>query len=133
MSSPFPFFWPLTLLDLQDSSLTDLAKKYNVTLESIALQTRHILDTLNAAGHDVTEIFVSGGQTQNPVLMQRIADVCGVSIVLPGQSGEAAVVRGAAMLGRVAAEVSVNVGKEDVGELLWRIMVSNSLFDCCSC
>ena len=89
-----------------DRSLADLALKFNVTLEAIALQTRHIVDTLNAKGHSIQEICVSGGQAKNAPLMQLLADVCGVPVILPGLDGGTSVVLGAAMLGRFAAEVT---------------------------
>ncbi|CAE6478991.1 unnamed protein product [Rhizoctonia solani] len=119
-----------------DSGLGDLALKFNVTLEAIALQTRHIVETMNARGHTVRSIFMSGGQAANAKLMQLFADTIGVPVVLP-QSHSAAVVLGAAMLGRFAAEV-VAMGSdnqsyaeqkvaeeasEKTKEDLWKIMV----------
>ncbi|KAG8711493.1 hypothetical protein FRC08_015818 [Ceratobasidium sp. 394] len=117
-----------------DSGLSDLALKFNVTLEAIALQTRHIIETMNTRGHTVRSIFMSGGQAANTKLMQLFADVCDVPVVLP-QSHSAAVVLGAAMLGRFAAEVSTQaksqavsqkeaeVASEKTKEDLWKIMV----------
>ncbi|KAF8211569.1 Pentulose kinase [Mycena galopus ATCC 62051] len=109
---------------LLDASLVDLARKYHLTLEAIALQTRHIVDTLNAAGHEVREVYMSGGQATNGVLMQLFADVCGVGVVLPYEHS-GAVVRGAAVLGRFAAEVAGQggMGEREQDEMLWRIMV----------
>jgi ribulose kinase len=43
-----------------DDSLNDLARKFNVTLEAIALQTRHIVDEMNAKGHKIDSIYMSG-------------------------------------------------------------------------
>lgn len=109
-----------------DSTLPDLARKYHLALESIALQTRHILDTLNAAGHDIRAVYMSGGQATNRVLMQLFADACGVPVVLPFEHS-GAVVRGAAVLGRFAAEAKAGqergMGEKEQDELLWRIMV----------
>ncbi|KAG8708073.1 hypothetical protein FRC09_001462 [Ceratobasidium sp. 395] len=117
-----------------DSGLSDLALKFNLTLEAIALQTRHIIETMNTRGHTVRSIFMSGGQAANAKLMQLFADVCDVPVVLP-QSHSAAVVLGAAMLGRFAAEVSTQgnsqavnqkeaeVASEKTKEDLWKIMV----------
>ncbi|KAG2056087.1 Pentulose kinase [Suillus hirtellus] len=99
-----------------DASIADLARKYYLTLEGIALQTRHIIDVLNAAGHDITSLYLSGGQVKNVVIMQLFADTCGIPVILPRSYSEA-VVLGAAMLGRIAAE-----GAKD-GEDMWRIMV----------
>ncbi|KAJ7725096.1 FGGY family of carbohydrate kinase [Mycena metata] len=111
-----------------DATLPDLARKYYLTLESIALQTRHIIDSLNAAGHSVWEIYISGGQATNGVLMRLFADVCGMGVVVPRKGEHAgAVVRGAAMLGRFAAEAAgkggAGMGEKEQGEALWRIMV----------
>ncbi len=87
-----------------DGSLSDLALKFNVTLEAIALQTRHIVDTLNAKGHSIQEIRTSGGQAKNAPLVQLLADLCGIPIILPGLDGGTSVVLGAAMPGRFAAD-----------------------------
>ncbi|KAF8898113.1 FGGY family of carbohydrate kinase [Gymnopilus junonius] len=84
-----------------DNSLTSLCKQYHATLLAIALQTRHIIDTLNGSGHQVTSIFMSGGQARNTLLMQLFADVCCMPVVLPANSDQA-VGLGAAMLGRLA-------------------------------
>ncbi|CCM03980.1 uncharacterized protein FIBRA_06136 [Fibroporia radiculosa] len=107
-----------------DATLGDLARKYNLTMEAIALQTRHIVDEMNAQGHEITAIYMSGGQAKNTALMRLFANTCGMPVVLPDNSG-AAVVLGAAMLGRVAAEVQKreHLNEEQVGEALWDIMV----------
>ena len=108
--------------------MTDLALKYHGTLLSIALQTRHILDTLNGAGHRVTSILMSGGQVTNKDLMRTFADVCGVYIILP-EDPSVPVVLGASMLGRLAhvmvmaKEEGKDIGKDDQAEKLWNIMV----------
>lgn len=58
--------------------------------------------------------------------MQMFADICYAGVVLPKDPG-GAVVLGAAILGRFAAEVkqkgTVRMGEEEQGEALWRIMV----------
>ncbi|KAJ7477167.1 hypothetical protein B0H11DRAFT_2030012 [Mycena galericulata] len=100
-----------------DSTLNDLARKYYLTLEAIALQTRHI-------GHSITTIYMSGGQAKNLLLMQLFADTCGMPIVLPFEHS-GAVVLGAAMLGRFAAETQRKpaLDEKEQGEVLWGIMV----------
>ncbi|KAG1722525.1 hypothetical protein EDB19DRAFT_1898194 [Suillus lakei] len=89
---------------------------YYLTLEAIALQTRHIVEALNTAGHDITSLYMSGGQAKNVVMMQLFADTCDIPVILPKSHSEA-VVLGAAMLGRIAAE-GVKVGED-----MWKIMV----------
>jgi len=103
-----------------DASIADLSKKYYLTLEAIALQTRHIIESMNIAGHEINSLYLSGGQARNAVLMQLFADVCGVPVVLPASYSEA-VVLGAAMLGRIAAE------KVTESEQMWKIMVEMTL------
>jgi len=53
-------------------------------LESIAFQTREVLDAVNAdSGVPLTELKVDGGATVNDLLMQFQADVLGVPVVRP--------------------------------------------------
>jgi hypothetical protein len=62
--------------------------------------------------------------------MRLLADVCHVHILLVGEDEEVVVARGAAMLGRFAAEVSKRGGVEAEAErakLLWDIMVNSTL------
>lgn len=116
-----------------DMSLSDLACKFNVTLEAIALQTRHIVDEMNAHGHEITALYLSGSQAKNMALMALLANCCGIEVVIPENPG-GAVVLGAAMLGRMAAEVAESGlhvhGKMDEkaqAERLWNIMVGSHL------
>ncbi|THH11285.1 hypothetical protein EW145_g762 [Phellinidium pouzarii] len=102
-----------------DSSLHDLARKFHLTLEAIALQTRHIVDTMNRSGHAITALYMSGGQAKNEKLMQLFADVMNMPVVLPASTADA-VSRGSAMLARFAAESQKGLQKTD---LLWEIMV----------
>jgi len=112
-----------------DHSLSDLALKYHATLVAIALQTRHILNSLNASGHAITTIHMSGSQAKNSILMQLFADACGMDVVIPDDPS-GAVVRGSAMLGRFAHETAARGGSSLAGkeqsEALWKIMVEMS-------
>ena len=107
-------------LVVQDDTINDLARKYNVTMEAIALQTKHIVDEMNGKGHEIRTIFISGGQSKNVALLQLLANTCDMPVVTP-HSSSTAVVTGAAMLGRFAAEAS-----EGNGGGLWDIMVRSS-------
>lgn len=108
---------------LQSDSLNDLARKYYLTLEAIALQTRHIVDEMNAKGHTITSIYMSGGQAKNIPMMQLFANACSMPVVLPANSG-LAVVLGSAMLGRFADEATKHTYTGDaIGENLWKCMV----------
>lgn len=100
-----------------DKSIDGLALYYYGTLESIALQTRQIIERMNESGHSISSIFMSGSQCQNDILMSLIASACGVPVLVP-RYVHAAVVHGAAMLGAKAAS-HAGGGK---GEELWDIM-----------
>lgn len=120
----------ITGLEL-DASLDDLAAKFSVTLEAIALQTRHIVETMNGKGHCIDSIYMSGSQAKNAPLMSLLATVLDMPIVLPPHPS-AAVVLGSAMLGRFAYEASQTHSIEtqadadraaEDGARLWDIMV----------
>lgn len=89
---------------LLDHGSNDLALKYYATLEAIALQTRHIIEAMNAKGHVIRRLYMSGGQVKNAVFMQLMADACGIEVQLP-YSHSASVVAGSAILGRFADEL----------------------------
>ena len=102
-----------------DKSTDNLALIYYATMEFIAMQTRQIIERMNESGHEITSIFMSGSQCQNPVLMTLMATVCNMSVLIP-RYVNAAVVHGAAMLGAKAA--SHNKGDGSEPESLWDIM-----------
>ena len=96
----------------------DLARKYALALEAITLQTRHIIDELNNAGHSIRTLHLSGSQAQNAELMRLLANTCNMPVVLP-RSHTTSVVLGAAMLGRFAA---IRDHPPDPATALWDIM-----------
>ena len=110
-----------------DRSLHDLARKFHLTLEALALQTRHIVDTMNRSGHEIRALYMSGGQAKNAMLMQLFANTCNMPVVLPKSGGDA-VVLGSAMLGRFAHRAGElgRMSAEDQAQALWSIMVSSS-------
>jgi glycerol kinase len=67
--------------------LTRFANKGHIAraaLESVAFQTREVLDAVNAdAGLDLEELRVDGGMAANDALMQFQADILGVPVVRP--------------------------------------------------
>lgn len=115
-----------------------MARKFNVALEAIVLQTRHIIDEMNKCGHEIKEIYMSGkdvlvfilgfersspgGQSRNLRLMQLLADACSLPVIIPSSaSNGTTVVLGSAILGRCAFEQH---GKALLSEeRLWQIMV----------
>lgn len=89
---------------------------------------------MNANGHVIDSIYMSGSQAKNAALMGLLATVLQMPIVIPPQPS-AAVVLGSAMLGRFAADMAgtldgpittqdqvVAVGQAH-GERLWDVMV----------
>jgi glycerol kinase len=67
--------------------LTRFANKGHIAraaLESVAFQTREVLDAVNAdAGVDLTELKVDGGMVANEALMQFQADILDVPVIRP--------------------------------------------------
>lgn len=93
-----------------DVSLDALAIEYLAACEFIGQQTRHIVETMQTAGHNLKAIFMSGGQCRNGLLMRLLADCTGLPIVIPRYI-DASVVFGTAMLGAVAAEDAIIYSK----------------------
>lgn len=104
-----------------DRSVEALALEYYSAMEFIALQTRHIVETMNEAGHTIKSIFMSGSQCQNEILVELIAAACGTPVVLPRYIN-AAVAHGAAMLGAKAATADAQGNTEG----LWSVMTRMS-------
>lgn len=86
-----------------DNSIDDLALQYLGACEFIAQQTRQIVEIMCKSGHNISSIFMSGGQCRNGLLMRLLADCTGLPIVIPRYI-DAAVVFGSALLGAVASE-----------------------------
>jgi FGGY-family pentulose kinase len=84
-----------------DDSVDALALLYLATVQAIAHGTRHIVDTMNAAGYRIDILVACGGDTKNPLFLREHADATGCSIVLPREPE--AVLLGAAILGAVAS------------------------------
>ncbi|KAM3563369.1 hypothetical protein MY1884_001282 [Beauveria asiatica] len=101
-----------------DKSTDNLALWYYATMEFIAFQTRQIIEQMNKSGHEISSIFMSGSQCQNPILMNLMATVCRMPVLIP-RYVHAAVVHGAAMLGAKAASHNEQ-GRNP--ESLWSIM-----------
>ena len=93
-------------LKLTDS-VDSLALLYLATIEAIAHGTRHIIDTMNRSGYNITTLMACGGDTKNPVFLREHADITGCRIVLPRESE--AVLVGSAVLGAVASGDQPNV------------------------
>lgn len=91
-----------------------LAIAYYGAVEFIGQQTRHIIESLNKAGHTVSQVYLSGGQCRNGLLTQIMATCTGMPVFTPKYI-DAAVVHGTAMLGaKAAAEASAKEKGEKV-------------------
>lgn len=77
-----------------------LARLYLATLQALAYGTRHIIERMNASGHQIERIVMCGGGTKNPYWLRENADATGCEIHLVSE--EDAVTLGAALLGAVA-------------------------------
>lgn len=58
------------------------AQVYRAAVEGVAYGTRQVIDSFDAAGIPVEEIFVSGGIRRNPLWLQTTADVLGRPLTL---------------------------------------------------
>uniref|UniRef100_A0A670XW36 FGGY carbohydrate kinase domain containing n=1 Tax=Pseudonaja textilis TaxID=8673 RepID=A0A670XW36_PSETE len=83
-------------------SLDDLALIYLATVQAIALGARHIVETMQVAGHHINTLFMCGGLSKNPLFVQMHADIIGMPVVL-AQEVES-VLMGAAILGACASK-----------------------------
>ncbi len=84
-----------------DASFDSLARLYERTAVAIVLGTRHILDALNATGYAIDHLHITGGHTQNPLLMELYADATGCTVVTAAEAD--AVLLGTGMVAATAA------------------------------
>ena len=77
-----------------------LARQYLATAQALAYGTRHIIETLNKAGHRITRVLMTGGGTRNALLLREHADATGCDLRLGSEDQE--VTRGAAILAATA-------------------------------
>lgn len=84
-----------------DSDFDSLARLYWRTCVAIAVQVRHILETLNDRGYAIDTLHVTGGHSRNPLLMELYADATGCSVIEPATQD--ATLLGVAMVAATAA------------------------------
>ena len=77
-----------------------LARLCLATLQALAYGTRHLIESMNSAGHRIERIVMCGGGAKNPYWLRENADATGCEIQLVSE--EDAVTLGAALLGAVA-------------------------------
>jgi FGGY-family pentulose kinase len=86
-----------------DSDFDSLCRLYWRAAVGIALGVRHILETLNTKGFAIGTLHVTGGHTNNPLLMELYADATGCTVVEP--STPDATLLGTAMVAATAADL----------------------------
>ena len=64
-----------------DSDFDSLCRLYWRTAVAIAVQVRHILDTLDARGYGIETLHITGGHSHNPLLMELYADALGCTVI----------------------------------------------------
>ncbi|MEX1048702.1 MAG: FGGY-family carbohydrate kinase [Akkermansiaceae bacterium] len=89
------------------AGLDDLVRLYLATIQAVAYGTRHIIETMNAAGYQIDTLLCCGGGTKNPVFLKQHADITGCRLILPEEADS--VLLGSAMLGSVAAGAHASV------------------------
>jgi len=83
-----------------ETSIDALAVRYLATLQAVSYGTRHIVDTLNANGHDIKRLLVCGGVLKNERWLTEMADATGLTLVIPAEPET--VLLGSAMLAATA-------------------------------
>jgi len=84
-----------------DSDFDSLCRLYWRTAVAIAVQVRHILDTLTARGYGIETLHVTGGHSHNPLLMELYADAARCTVVV--STAEDPTLLGVAMVAATAA------------------------------
>ncbi|KAL7307529.1 hypothetical protein TKK_0000226 [Trichogramma kaykai] len=84
-----------------------LAKLYLATMQSLTYGTKHIIEALTAAGHNIKSLLICGGLTKNHLFIQTQADVLGLPVLLPAE--KESVLLGSAILGACAAQTFSSV------------------------
>ena len=78
-----------------------LARRYLATVQALAYGTRHIVESLNAAGHRIQRVVMCGGGARNPLVLREHADALGCDLHLVSEAE--AVALGAAVLAATAS------------------------------
>jgi D-ribulokinase len=85
----------------EDTSPRAFLEHYYATARSLALQSRHIIDHLNAHGYAIDRVMLSGGHLKNPLLVRLYRDALGAEAIVSDTPEP--VLLGTAMVAAVAA------------------------------
>jgi glycerol kinase len=79
-------YWDMSARGLMIGITAGTGKEHiaRATLESIAYQTRDLIQAMNAAGEPISTLRVDGGGTANGFMMQFQADILGIPVELSG-------------------------------------------------
>lgn len=112
-----------------DASIESLALLYLASCEFIALQTKHIIDTMVEAGHNIKTIYMSGSQVNNELLVELMVKATDLDIIIPehkainlSSTTSSSVAYGSAILGMCAYETYHCKEKSTSKEILWHVM-----------
>lgn len=112
-----------------DTSIESLALLYLASCEFIALQTRHIIDTMVEAGHIIKTIYMSGSQVNNELLVELMVKATGLDIIIPehksinfSSTTSSSVAYGSAILGMCTYKTLHTEKSHNKKEILWEVM-----------
>ncbi|KAK5780982.1 putative phosphotransferase PWA37_001894 [Arxiozyma heterogenica] len=112
-----------------DTSIESLSLLYLAACEFIALQTRHIIETMINSGHCIKAIYISGSQVNNDMLIRLMMESTGLDIIIPehktinkSSSTNSAVAYGSAILGMCAYKIFSSNRKDVDKHILWDVM-----------
>ncbi|XP_032681948.1 FGGY carbohydrate kinase domain-containing protein [Odontomachus brunneus] len=80
----------------------NLALLYLATVQALTYGTKHIIEAMTSAGHNIETILVCGGLSQNPLFIQIQADVLALPVLCPLE--RESVLIGSAILGACATK-----------------------------
>jgi ribulose kinase len=78
-----------------------LARRYLATIQALAYGTRHIIETLNRAGHRIERVVMTGGGIRDALSLREHANATGYDLHIGSEDQE--VTRGAALLAATAS------------------------------
>jgi D-ribulokinase len=91
----------------EDTSRRAFLEQYYAVARGLILQSRHIIEHLNAHGYTIDRASLAGGHLKNPLLVTLYRDALGVDVVVPTTAEP--VLLGAAMVAALAGGVYGNL------------------------
>jgi ribulose kinase len=79
---------------------------FRSTIQAVSYGTRHIIDTMNAAGHQLTAIVATGGMSKSSLFLQELADATALPVFLPKEQDSCLL--GGAILAAKGSRLIVN-------------------------